>query len=123
MSAVALLAELEAADIRLCRDGDDLIAEIRPGASLAPFRERILAHKPMILSILADEVQVAAPELEWRHVYQGPVESTVPPPDWDGALCQECRWAKLCHVLGPRGQDLPGWSCTAWPSSATLTNE
>ena len=52
MSAGAFLAELETAGVRLSRDGADLIAEIRPGASLDPYRERIAAYKPALLAEL-----------------------------------------------------------------------
>lgn len=110
MSAHGLLAELQAAGVRLARDGDDLVAEIHPGASLAPYRERILAQKPALLAALGANVMTDA-ALEWRHVFQGPVDATVPPPGWDGTICRGCRWPEFCRVLGPRDASLPGGPC------------
>src|SRR4051812_6254894 len=56
-----------------------------------------------------------AEALVWRTVYQGPVESTLPPPNWDGTLCPGCRWPTLCRVLGPRCPSLPGGPCPGQP--------
>lgn len=73
VSARALLAELAGAGVRLSRDGDDLIAEIRPGASLDPYRERIMAHKPALLAELLQariiEVVTAEPAVFNRAEY------------------------------------------------------
>jgi hypothetical protein len=52
MSAPALLQELEAAGIQLHCNGDTLRAEIPLGASLDPFRARIRASKPALLTEL-----------------------------------------------------------------------
>jgi hypothetical protein len=65
----------------------------------------------------AGVTQTVAPKLEWRHVYQGPGEATVPPPDSDGTRCPGCRWPALCSVFGPRGANLPGGPCPAHPSA------
>jgi hypothetical protein len=60
MSASALLVELEAVGIRLHRDGDDLLASIRPGANFDPFRQRVREHKPALLASLALQEQIVA---------------------------------------------------------------
>jgi hypothetical protein len=60
MSAGTLLHELAEAGVRLSREGDDLIAEILPGASLDPFRDRIREHKPALLKELLQRQIVAA---------------------------------------------------------------
>lgn len=60
MSAPALLAELEAAGIRLTRDDGDIIATMRPGASLDRYRERIMVHKPSLLAELLKAAILAA---------------------------------------------------------------
>ena len=60
MSVGALLDELERAGIRLSRDGDDLIAEIQPGACLDPYREHIVANKPTLLAMLDLQEQIVA---------------------------------------------------------------
>ena len=52
MTIRELLAELEAADIRLHLDGDDLLAAIGLEASLDPYRERIAVNKPALLTEL-----------------------------------------------------------------------
>ena len=49
MSARVLLAELEAAGVRLSLAGDDLRFQTRPGVAIAPFRERIAASKPALV--------------------------------------------------------------------------
>jgi hypothetical protein len=64
MIAPALLAELAAAGVRLSRDGDDLIAEIRPGAAVDPYREQIAAHKPALLVELLQRRIIAAVDVE-----------------------------------------------------------
>jgi hypothetical protein len=60
LSVVALLDALERAGIRLSRDGDDLIAEIQPGACLDPYREHIGATKPTLLALLELQAQIVA---------------------------------------------------------------
>jgi hypothetical protein len=45
------------------------------------------------------------------HVYQGPVEATAPPPDWDRTLPETCGWSHLCQVLGPCPRSLAGGPC------------
>ena len=101
MSTPALLDELEVAGVRLTRVGDDLRYETRPGVSIVPYRERILAHKPALLSILRRDIPPAASTLTWHHVYQGPVEATVPPASWDGHVPEGCGAPPSCRVLGP----------------------
>jgi hypothetical protein len=49
VSAAALLAELEAAGVRLSLVGDALRFQTRPGVSIAPYREQIATHKPALL--------------------------------------------------------------------------
>jgi hypothetical protein len=49
VSAAALLAELEAAGVRLSLAGDDLHYQTRSGVSIAPYRNCITAHKPALL--------------------------------------------------------------------------
>ena len=51
MSA-ALLAELEAAGVRLSLAGDDLRFQTRPGVRIGPYRAQITAHKPALLAEL-----------------------------------------------------------------------
>jgi hypothetical protein len=120
MSTRALLADLEAAGVHLTRVGDDLRYETRPGVPIAPYRERILANKPALLSILGNDVQPAASALVRGRVHRGPVEATVPPPGWDGTRCSECRWPELCRVLGPRDASLPGGPCPAYRTAYSL---
>ena len=50
------------AGIRLGRDGDDLIADMHPGANLDRYRESIREHKPALLALFAlqDEIVSAA---------------------------------------------------------------
>lgn len=52
MTIRKLLAELEAAGIRLHLDGDDLLAAIGAGATLDPYRARIAANKPALVTEL-----------------------------------------------------------------------
>jgi hypothetical protein len=117
MSTHALLADLEAAGVHLTKVGDDLLYETRPGVTIAPYRERILVNKPALLSVLGGEAEPAASTLIWQHVYQGPVEATVPPSDWDGTVCPGCRWPEFCRVLGPRDASLPRGPCPAYRTS------
>jgi hypothetical protein len=53
VSASSLLDELAAAGIRLSRDGNDLAADVLPGAILDPYRDRIREHKPALQTLLA----------------------------------------------------------------------
>ena len=66
MSARALLADLEAAGVRLSLAGDELRYQTRPGVSIAPYRDRITAHKPALLVELLQrriiETVTVAPE-------------------------------------------------------------
>jgi hypothetical protein len=112
VSAHALLAELEAAGVRLTQHEGDVRFQTCSGVSIVPFHDRILANKPALLSILGGTESTAS-ALLWRHVYQGPVEATAPPPCWDGTVCPGCQWPALCGVLGPRGASLPGGPCPA----------
>jgi hypothetical protein len=52
VSAAALLAELEAAGVRLSLAGDALQFQTRPGVSIAPYRECITANRPALLAEL-----------------------------------------------------------------------
>jgi hypothetical protein len=58
MSVSNLVDEYAAAGVRLRREGDDLIADVLPGASLDQYREHIREHKPALLTLLAlqDEI-------------------------------------------------------------------
>jgi hypothetical protein len=60
VSAFALLDELAEAGIRLSREGDDLIGDVLPGADLDPYRERIQADKPALLTLLALQYEIGA---------------------------------------------------------------
>lgn len=64
MSARALLAELERAGVRLSLAGDDLHVQARAGVSIAPYRERIIAHKPALLAELLKARIIAAVTVE-----------------------------------------------------------
>jgi hypothetical protein len=120
MSAAALLAELEAAGVRLSLAGNGLRFQTLPGVSIAPYRERITASKPALVAELRQRT-TALPEMEWRHVYQDPVVASVPPRDWDGTVCADCRWPEFCRVLGPRGAGLPGGPCTAYRATTAAS--
>jgi hypothetical protein len=52
VSTAALLADLEAAGVRLSLSGDDLRFQTRHGVSITPYRERIAARKPALLAEL-----------------------------------------------------------------------
>ena len=152
MNVTALLAELDAAGIRLGRDGDDLVADVLPGAELDAYRERIQQNKPaLVKELLQREIVEAAAAVggafdrdaydalwvRWYtlrdqehsqapddgHVSRSPVTASTPPAGWDGALCDECEWQEFCHVLGPRGPHLPGGPCAAWPADAVAHDD
>ena len=76
MSAGAFIDELAGMGIRLSRDGDDLAADVLPGASLAPYRDRIREHKPALLNLLALQDEIvrtasAARDAFDRQLYDG----------------------------------------------------
>ena len=96
MSAAALLSELDAAGLHLSLAGDGLCVQARPGVSIAPYRERIAAHKPALV------VRLRARQ---------PVTPTVPPAGWDGSLPAACGWPHLCRTLGPCPRHLRGGPC------------
>ena len=52
MNAPAFLDELTTAGVRLSLAGDDIRFETAPGVSVAPFRERIVASKSVLVSEL-----------------------------------------------------------------------
>jgi hypothetical protein len=64
MSAVALLAELEAVGIHLAREHDRLRVRGEPGVRLGPYLERITPHKPALLQALLQREIVAAVSAE-----------------------------------------------------------
>jgi hypothetical protein len=64
VSAAALLAELEAAGVRLSLAGDALRFQTRPGVAIAPYRERITANKPALLAELLKARIIAAVDVE-----------------------------------------------------------
>jgi hypothetical protein len=122
MNAATLLAELATAGITLSRNGDRVHYLTRPGISIAPYRDRITAHKPALLDTLRRREAATLPStprgssqitsvgsttpridstLECAPGYRGPVEATRPPIDWDGAVPTSCGAPKACQVLGP----------------------
>jgi hypothetical protein len=62
VSAATLLDALIRAGIRLGRDGDDLIADVLPGADLDRYRLSIREHRPELVTLLVlqDEIVAAA---------------------------------------------------------------
>jgi hypothetical protein len=64
MSAAALLMELEAAGVRLSLAGDDLRFQTRADVRIAPYRERITAHKSALLAELLKAEILAALDVE-----------------------------------------------------------
>jgi hypothetical protein len=52
VNAAVLLLELDAAGVRLWPEGDDLYFQTRPGVSIAPYRDQILASKSALLAEL-----------------------------------------------------------------------
>jgi hypothetical protein len=112
MTARALLAELDAAGIRVSPRGEDgLTVESRPGVSIDPYRARIVAHKPALVALLGK----GAEPIRWAHLAQGLVKATNVPSGWDGSLCAGCQWPALCGVLGPRPPHAIDGPCAAWP--------
>jgi hypothetical protein len=76
MNALALLDELLEAGIRLCLDGDELMADVLPDANLDSYRERIQERKEALVATLRlrDEIVAAAsvePECFNRDAYEG----------------------------------------------------
>jgi hypothetical protein len=67
VSATALLAELEAADIHVNRDGDNLRVHAEPGVSLAPHLDHIASHKPALLKELLQRRIIEALDVEPAH--------------------------------------------------------
>ncbi len=71
-SSIELLAELERRGIEMRANGDRL--QFRPVAALTPdLTERLKAHKPGLLAILADDSSRVSPEdlpPEWRDMYE-----------------------------------------------------
>ena len=64
MSVGAFIDELADVGIRLGRDGDDLIVDVLPGATLDPYRERIRDHKPALLKEVLQRSIVEAATVE-----------------------------------------------------------
>jgi hypothetical protein len=66
VTAAALLAELNAAGIRVTRQDDQLRVRANPGVSITPFRESITGHKPALLAELRlrEQIVSAAPVAE-----------------------------------------------------------
>lgn len=60
VSAPAFLDELAAAGIRLALAGDNLRFTTAPGVSIAPFRERVVTHKPDLLAALHLQAEIIA---------------------------------------------------------------
>jgi hypothetical protein len=58
MNASIFIDQLQDIGIRLKRDGDDLIADVLPGAPLDPFRDRIRVCKPALLAELRLREQI-----------------------------------------------------------------
>lgn len=130
MSALSLLAELEAAGVTVERDGETLRITGKK-RSVAAFAERIRENKPALLAALGDKettesqtvpdprVLTAAesealgldPALQWIRVYTGPVDAAEPREGWDGTLPAECGWPNLCRQLGPCPRHFTGRPC------------
>jgi hypothetical protein len=64
VTLTALLADLEAAGVRLSLAGDDLHYQTRPGVSIAPYRDHIRANKPVLLREVLQRQIVAAVNVE-----------------------------------------------------------
>jgi hypothetical protein len=60
VSAGALVDELAADGVRLSLAGDDLCYQTQPGASIAPYQERIREHKPAVLAELRRRAEIVA---------------------------------------------------------------
>jgi hypothetical protein len=104
VNAVTLLSELQAAGIHISREGATLRVRGQPGVRLAPHGERIVANKPALLAALREREKVAAfgldPTLRWAYVSKEPVEASVPPSGWDGAVPADCGKPAICAKLG-----------------------
>jgi hypothetical protein len=86
VSGPALLVELEAAGVRLSLVGDDLQFQTRPGVSIAPYREHIMAAKPVLVAALRA---------------RQPVAPSRPPVGWDGIAPTGCAAPNARQTLGP----------------------
>jgi hypothetical protein len=64
VSAAGFLSELEAAGVRLSLADGGICFQTRPGVSIAPFRERIMAQKPALLAELLKARIIAALDVE-----------------------------------------------------------
>ena len=60
MNASAQLDDLVDVGIRVTRDGDDLMVEVLPGATLDPYRDGIRVHKPALLAELRLREEIVA---------------------------------------------------------------
>jgi hypothetical protein len=60
MTAITLLDALAHAGIRLGHDGDELYADVQPGADLEMHRAAIAEHKPALLNVLALQDAIVA---------------------------------------------------------------
>jgi hypothetical protein len=69
------------------------------------------AHGLQLLSDAEAVFYGLDPALSWAHVDQGPVEATIPPPAWAGALPETCGWPTICGELGPCPRSLIGDPC------------
>jgi hypothetical protein len=139
MSAAALLAELEAAGVRITREGTNLRVCGNLGVDPTPYRERIRTHKPTLLIALREReaterhrTQVvgnqltpeepAAVDLDptqaWARVARGAVSATRPPVDWDGVVPAGCGAKLCCKMLGPCGHFAQHGRCWAEASFA-----
>lgn len=67
MTARTLLAELEAAGVRLSREGDELRYQTRPEVRIEPYRALIAANKPALLVELIRAEILAAVHGEPEH--------------------------------------------------------
>jgi hypothetical protein len=67
MSGAMLLAELDAAGVRLSLVGADLRVQTRPGVSIAPYREHIRERKPALLRELLQRRITEALNVEPEH--------------------------------------------------------
>jgi hypothetical protein len=69
VSAATLLDQLTAAGIRLGRDEDDLIVDVLPDTDLDPYRERIQAAKPALLTLLTLQDDIVRTASAAQHAF------------------------------------------------------
>jgi hypothetical protein len=105
MNSRTFLSTIEAEGVRLRRDADELKIQTRRGVSSDAYIDLIRLNKASLLATLAEERHdipwITPDDLNWVPVFQGEVDETLPPEDWDRILPADCAWPHLCTVLGP----------------------